>query len=473
MESGKVRASELLHRRNTVEEFYSPAVRRIKLLTSRCHYPLKPVAQFAHVRGGKRLPPATPYVENHDGSGIPYIRTCDIRPESGEIDLSNVVYVDEATHQVIHNYQLQQNDIVISIAGTIGAVGMLREPLERCNFNENMAKVRVFDAELLPEYVAAYFDSGFGQAYIHWLKGGAVQSKLSLERIEKILVPVPPLKIQHQIIEIMQEAYKKRTHILAQLPTLSIIGDETLSLFGIRLNVEASPNRFVLKRSQFTSSRDDFGYYAPEVIQLISFLQSKAETYLLGDCLRTIYRYPTFYGLEYLTEGVPVVKGETIVDGELTNDGETDYISVDDAARFPKTILEEGDLVMSVRGTVGKVAVVPFEFAGSIINANLIRMQPNRNVNPYYLQVYLSSSIGQMLIERQTTKAIQSTITVPYIEAIPVWLPDENTQRSIAQAMQEAYKKRKQLLTAANDVVDNSKPEVERLLLGENFDQDE
>ena len=202
-----------------------------------------------------------------------------------------------------------------------------------------------------------------------------------------------------------------------------------------------------------TENRDDYGYHDPQANRLIEFLGNKAETCPLDDCLRDIYRYPTFYGLEYVAEGVRVIKGETIVEGELTDNGEMDSISPEDAARFPRTILEEGDLVMSVRGTVGKAAVVPSEFAGSIINANLIRMQLKDRVDPYYLHAYLTSRIGQTLIERQTTKAIQSTITVPYIKAIPVWLPDKDTtQRRIAQTLQNAYKERKNLLKEAEEL---------------------
>jgi len=202
-----------------------------------------------------------------------------------------------------------------------------------------------------------------------------------------------------------------------------------------------------------TEARDDYGYHDPQTNQLIEFLRNKPETCPLDDCLRDIYRYPTFYGLEYLAEGVRVIKGETIVEGELADNGEMDFISPEDAARFPRTILEEGDLVMSVRGTVGKAAVVPSEFAGSIINANLIRMQLKDKVDPYYLHAYLTSRVGQTLIERQTTKAIQSTITVPYIKAIPVWLPNKDTmQCQIAQTLQDAYQERRKLLQTVDEL---------------------
>lgn len=70
-----------------------------------------------------------------------------------------------------------------------------------------------------------------------------------------------------------------------------------------------------------------------------------------------------------------VLKGENINGaGEIENVNEPSYIDNDTNERFPLTVVEEGDLVMSVRGEVGKVGLVSEEFAGSNLNANTIRL---------------------------------------------------------------------------------------------------
>ena len=82
------------------------------------------------------------------------------------------------------------------------------------------------------------------------------------------------------------------------------------------------------------------------------------EVVRLEDICDEIYQYPTYYNIKYVEQGgVPEVRGELIGnDGELSSDpSEYRYISKDTSANFPRTILHEGDFVLSVRGTMGKI----------------------------------------------------------------------------------------------------------------------
>ena len=75
----------------------------------------------------------------------------------------------------------------------------------------------------------------------------------------------------------------------------------------------------------------------------------------LKDICDTIYRYPGFYGFDRHSEGVPVIRGEHIKNGKIdTKDDQLYFVTVKIAQEFPKTILSPGDLVMSVRGTIGE-----------------------------------------------------------------------------------------------------------------------
>ena len=61
------------------------------------------------------------------------------------------------------------------------------------------------------------------------------------------------------------------------------------------------------------------------------------------------YRYPTYYGIEYVLDGVREIRGEAIApDGRIFELKDQRYISPELSAQFGQTILREGDLVMSV-----------------------------------------------------------------------------------------------------------------------------
>ncbi|MBV8860034.1 MAG: restriction endonuclease subunit S [Acidobacteria bacterium] len=467
MESGKVKGSELLHRRNTVEEFYSPAVKRIELLNSRCHYPLEPVAKFAHVRGGKRLPANTPYYENEDGTGVPYIRTCDIHPESGSIDLTDVVYVDEQTHQIIANYQLQENDIVISIAGTIGAIGMLRESLERCNFNENMAKVRVFDPDYLPDYVAAYFASGFGQAYIEWLKGGAVQAKLSLERIKEIQVPKLSSSAQSQISEIMQSAYSERQNLIQEAEELGRgISEYVLGRLGASLEIKAHQLRLKMSLSKL-KRRDDPEYYSPERFEAIEAIRhlsfqrkplGKIVTFSERRVAPQDYSDSTF---NYLS--LANVQSHS---GELL--GNT-LVTRDDVAS-QSNIFEKGDVLFGrLRPYLNKVYCADEDMSEGLCSTEFYVFRPDKSFDELFLTYYLLSPLVVAQTKHATTGSALPRLLKHDFSEIEVPLVPFDEQIKISAEIKNRRQTVRQKLQRAESVVDEARREVDKLILGEDF----
>ena len=106
------------------------------------------------------------------------------------------------------------------------------------------------------------------------------------------------------------------------------------------------------------------------------------EVVKLEDICDEIYRYPTYYNIKYVQQdGVPEVRGELIEDnGELSNDPSAyRYISKETSLKFPRTILRQGDFVLSVRGTMGKIGFVSSRLENANMTANLMRISPNRN----------------------------------------------------------------------------------------------
>ena len=67
---------------------------------------------------------------------------------------------------------------------------------------------------------------------------------------------------------------------------------------------------------------------------------------------------PTTYGYKYLEKGIPFVKVENLANGRIDKSSITQFIS-EDAHEFQKrSQLIEGDILFSIAGTIGRVAMV-------------------------------------------------------------------------------------------------------------------
>lgn len=180
------------------------------------------------------------------------------------------------------------------------------------------------------------------------------------------------------------------------------------------------PLIFQIKSDKMLSRLDANFYHNPLVDEFLSICKkNKVNLESFKEYIDKAKRYPSFYGIPYLLEGIICFKGEAIDKDGFIDDEELSYIPEAINNQFPDTILEEGDIVFSVRGTIGKIFVVTKEYVGSNISANLIRLKLKKG-NPNFLKYFLMSKYGQADIERVSSGALQYTITTDDIDSIKI-----------------------------------------------------
>jgi len=156
----------------------------------------------------------------------------------------------------------------------------------------------------------------------------------------------------------------------------------------------------------------------------------------------TPYRYPTFYGFEYVKEGIPVLKISNMsLDGKLPTDKSLyDCITDEVNAQFPNTVVQENDLIMEVRGTyIGKTALVPKELAGSNISPNTIRISLDTDrIIPAYFWHYTFTSWWQNQIERITRRWKQGfgTVRADRLKVVRIPAPLKDTQNQVLSKLE-------------------------------------
>ncbi len=165
---------------------------------------VKKIDEFAKVKGGKRLPKSHVYAK--EKTKYPYLRVKDFK--GGGIEQSELKYLKPKTFEKIKRYTISCNDVYISIAGTLGIAGTIPEDLDGANLTENAAKITNIK-EVDHNYLALYLQSNFGQKEVHRFTVGSSQPKLSLFRIRKMEVLIPPREEQEKIVKIIKSAQKK------------------------------------------------------------------------------------------------------------------------------------------------------------------------------------------------------------------------------------------------------------------------
>lgn len=95
------------------------------------------VGNLTTIKGGKRVPKG--YQLSDIESDHVYIRVTDMK--NGTIISSKLKYISEEVFQIIKSYTISKDDLYITIAGTIGDVGIIPEEFDNMNLTENAAKI--------------------------------------------------------------------------------------------------------------------------------------------------------------------------------------------------------------------------------------------------------------------------------------------------------------------------------------------
>lgn len=134
------------------------------------------------VSGGKRIPKGMGFSKRK--TDYSYLRVTDFR--NFGINDKTVKYVDKKVYDKISNYTISKNDIYISIAGTLGLVGMVGEQFDNQLLTENAAKIT--SNSVNPKYLMYVLSLNKIQKTIQ--NRGVGTPKLSLELIRDIGIPI-------------------------------------------------------------------------------------------------------------------------------------------------------------------------------------------------------------------------------------------------------------------------------------------
>ena len=162
------------------------------------------LADVATIKGGKRLPYGG---QLQDETTVhPYIRVADM--VNNTIKKDELKYISDVIYNKIQNYTISSRDVYISIAGTIGRVGLVPDNLEGANLTENAAKIVLNENKINKVFLVYELLTDVLQSQINSLTVQAGVPKLAISRIESLKIYCPPLSEQEKFADKVEQINK-------------------------------------------------------------------------------------------------------------------------------------------------------------------------------------------------------------------------------------------------------------------------
>ena len=132
--------------------------------------------------------------------------------------------------------------------------------------------------------------------------------------------------------------------------------------------------------------------------------------------------------------GVPFVRGGDIFGGRI-NLGSLRTITPNVSEQYKRTLLQGGELLVSLVGNPGQVAIAPRSLEGANIARQVGLVRLAEGVDARFVQYYLLSTDGQAALGAQSLGSVQQVINLRDLKTVQVPLPPLPEQRTIADIL--------------------------------------
>lgn len=143
----------------------------------------------------------------------------------------------------------------------------------------------------------------------------------------------------------------------------------------------------------------------------------------LGSMVNRKIGYGIVQPGQSVPDGVPVIKVNNLISG-LKSPSELDTTARENEAKYSRTRLHGGELIVSVVGTIGKTAIVPKSFAGcNLVRATALIDIEDRLMSKW-VKYYFDSPCGQSYIEQNLNTTVQPTLNIKSLVEMPIPIRD-------------------------------------------------
>jgi type I restriction enzyme S subunit len=303
----------------------------------------------------------------------------------------DTLFVDSRTHESFARSQIKPGDVLVSIAGTIGRVGVVPPDAPALNCNQAVAIART-NGEVFRPFLRHWLESVDAQSQMRGATVTGTISNLSLSQLGSLRVPLPPMAEQRRIAEVLErtEALRaKRRAGLAQLNTLSQA--IFLEMFG---DPGTNPKGWKTVRLQDVTTKIGSG------------------------------ATPTGGSASYTDSGIALIRSMNVRDGEFTRK-DLARINSRQAAKLDIVEVHRGDVLLNITGaSVARVCLVPDEVLPARVNQHVCIIRTKDALESAFSeQLLLNASTKRRLLRSAESGATRQAITKAQLEAFELICP--------------------------------------------------
>jgi type I restriction enzyme S subunit len=340
---------------------------------------------------------------NEEGLGVPVLRMNNLT-YSGALDLTDLKYVD-LPPKALERCSVQRGDLLFNRTNSQELVGKMAvwDRDEVYAFAGYLVRLRLKRRMADPAFIAAWFNTSEMKKLLRTrAKPSINMANINATEVLKFPVVLPPLADQRRIADFLTRVEALRTKRRAALAQLDALTQAIfLELFG---DPTANPK----------------GWQEKTIADLCEVKGGKrlpkGEEYSLTP---TPFRYIR----------VTDLKAGTVEEANLV------YLKPEVQAKIARYIVNAGDIIISIAGSIGVIAPVPPSLSGVNLTENAAKLVPRAPnlYNANYLAALLSTPFAQDQINSHIGQVTIGKLALFRIEKLRFPMPPLLLQHDFAR----------------------------------------
>ena len=341
--------------------------------------------------------------------GIRIIRITNV--QKGYIEDSDPKYYPIEYRNSIEKYILKENDLLMSLTGNVGRVGLISKTMLPAALNQRVACLRTIDSLISKEYVFQFLNSDLFEQSAIRSSNGVAQKNLSTDWLKKVEITYPSVEQQKLITS-------------------------TLNLIERLICCRKEQNK---KLNELVKSRFNEMFGDPVLNEM------GWEKHRLSKLTLKIGSGATPRGgrESYVNEGIALIRSMNVYDGKFIFK-DLAYLTNVQAEKLNNVIVESDDILLNITGaSVSRCCIVPQIILPARVNQHVSIIRCKKHLlSPIFLNQLLITSEFKSLLQKigESSGATRQAITKNQIEELTIPLPPLSLQNEFADFVAQVDK---------------------------------
>lgn len=368
-------------------------------------------------------------------NGVPYLNVGNIG--DGIIDYKQAPKIKaQLSQDVLWKSLVKENQVLLTIAGTIGNAAIANNLPKHCNSNQAIANIDL-NNDVSPYYLTIFLNCKYGKSQTKRLTISSVQPNLLLTQVKKIKTYLASSEFR----ELIEKQYKLVLDMLS-LSEASYQQAQDLFLSELGLtNWQPKHQLTFIKNYSDTeqAGRIDAEYYQPKYEEIIKAIQSYSGGWdTLGNLV-------AIKGKNYNPKDKQ--KYKYIELANISGNGEITDCMIEKGQELPtraRRKVTAGDVIVSsIEGSLSSIALIENEYNEALCSTGF-HVINSKEFNSETLLVMLKSMAGQLQLKKGCSGTILTAMNKDELGKIVLPKITEEKQTQIQQKATESFNLRKQ-----------------------------